>query len=35
MTDPWEEYRDNLTPVGFNIADGQYHKLRYDWYPDR
>jgi hypothetical protein len=23
MTDPayWEEYRDNLTPVGFNIAD--------------
>jgi hypothetical protein len=36
-TDPtyYEEYRDNLTPVGFNIADGQYHKLRYDWYPDR
>jgi hypothetical protein len=23
-----------ITPVGFNI-DGQYHKLRYDWYPDR
>lgn len=37
VTDPtyWEEYRDNLTPVGFNIADGNYHKLRYDWYPDR
>lgn len=37
ITDPayWEEYRDNLTPVGFNIADGNYHKLRYDWYPDR
>jgi hypothetical protein len=37
FTDPlyWEEYRDNLTPVGFNIADGNYHKLRYDWYPDR
>ena len=36
-TDPtyWEEYRANLTPVGFNIADGNYHKLRYDWYPDR
>ncbi len=36
-TDPtyYEEYRDNLTPVGFNIADGNYHKLRYDWYPDR
>lgn len=36
-TDPayWEEYRDNLTPVGFNIADGDYHKLRFDWYPDR
>ncbi|OCK42532.1 hypothetical protein BA195_10170 [Tenacibaculum soleae] len=31
----WEEYRDNLTEVGFNIADGQYHKLRYDWYHDR
>jgi hypothetical protein len=31
----WEEYRDNLTPVGFNIADGNYHKLRFDWYPDR
>ena len=31
----WEEYRDNLTEVGFNIADGNYHKLRYDWYPDR
>jgi hypothetical protein len=37
VTDPtyWEEYRANLTPVGFNIADGNYHKLRYDWYPDR
>jgi hypothetical protein len=36
ITDPayYEEYRDNLTPVGFNIADGNYHKLRYDWYPD-
>lgn len=31
----WEEYRDNLTGVGFNIADGNYHKLRFDWYPDR
>lgn len=31
----WEEYRDNLTPLGFNIADGNYHKLRYDWYPDK
>lgn len=31
----WEEYRDNLTPVGFNIADGNYHKIRFDWYPDR
>jgi len=37
ITDPsyWEEYRDNLTPVGFNIADGQYHTLRYDWHFDR
>ena len=37
VTDPtyWEEYRANLTPVGFNIADGNYHKIRYDWYPDR
>ena len=37
ITDPtyYEEYRANLTPVGFNIADGNYHKLRYDWYPDR
>ena len=36
-TDPyyWEEYRDNLTPVGFNIADGNYHKLRFDWHNDR
>jgi len=36
-TDPsyWEEYRDNLTPVGFNIADGNYHKLRFDWHPDK
>jgi hypothetical protein len=36
-TDPtyYEEYDDNLTPVGFNIADGNYHKLRFDWYPDR
>ena len=36
-TDPlyWEEYRDNLTPVGFSVADGNYHKLRYDWFPDR
>lgn len=36
-TDPtyWEEYRDNLTPIGFNIADGNYHKLRYDWHNDR
>ena len=36
-TDPayWEEYRDNLTPVGFNIADGNYHKLRFDWHADR
>lgn len=31
----WEEYRSNLTPVGFSIADGNYHKIRYDWYPDR
>jgi len=31
----WEEYRDNLTPIGYSIADGNYHKLRYDWYPDR
>lgn len=31
----WEEYRDNLTAIGFNIADGDYHKLRFDWYPDR
>ncbi len=37
ISDPtyWEEYRANLTPVGFNIADGNYHKIRYDWYPDR
>lgn len=37
QTDPtyWEEYRDNLTPVGFDIADGEYHKLRFDWYSDR
>ena len=36
-TDPtyWEEYRDNLTPIGFNIADGNYHKLRFDWHNDR
>lgn len=36
-TDPayWEEYRDNLTPVGFNIADGNYHRLRFDWHADR
>lgn len=36
-TDPtyWEEYRDNLTPIGYSVADGDYHKLRYDWYPDR
>lgn len=36
-TDPtyWEEYRDNLTPVGFNIADGNYHRLRFDWHNDR
>lgn len=34
-SDYWEEYRDNLTSVGFNIADGNYHKLRFDWYPDR
>ena len=27
--------RDNLTPIGFNIADGNYHKLRYDWHNDR
>ena len=31
----WEEYIANLTPVGFSVADGNYHKLRYDWYPDR
>jgi hypothetical protein len=24
-----------LTPVGFNIADGNYHKIRFDWYPTR
>lgn len=37
ISDPtyWEEYRANLTPVGFSVADGNYHKIRYDWYPDR
>lgn len=36
-TDPsyWEEYHSTLTPVGSNIADGNYHKLRFDWYPDK
>jgi hypothetical protein len=24
-----------LTPVGFLIADGNYHKIRFDWYPTR
>lgn len=31
----WEEYRDNLTPAGVNLGDGAYHKLRFDWYPDK
>lgn len=31
----WEEFRDNLTPIGFNLADGKVHRLRFDWYPDR
>ncbi|WP_169628009.1 LamG-like jellyroll fold domain-containing protein [Flavobacterium soli] len=31
----WEEYRDNLTPAGVNFGDGAYHKLRFDWYPDK
>ena len=36
-TDPayWEEYRDNLVPVGFSIADGNEHELRFDWHNDR
>lgn len=31
----YEEYKDNLTPLGANIADGEYHKLRFDWHYDR
>ena len=30
---------ENITPyniyIGFNIADGNYHKLRFDWHNDR
>lgn len=32
----WEEYDSQLVPTGLvTIADGNYHKLRFDWYEDR
>jgi hypothetical protein len=32
----WEEYDSQLVPTGLvTIADGNYHKLRFDWYADR
>jgi len=31
----WEEYRDNLTPIGIDMYDGQEREFRFDWYEDR
>lgn len=31
---PGEEYVSKLTPIGFGVNDGEYHNIRFDWYPD-
>lgn len=31
----WEEYRDNLTPTGVDMYNGQEREFRFDWYKDR
>lgn len=37
ITDPsyWEEYRDELAPIGFNAGDSLSHIFRIDWHNDR
>ncbi len=34
VNDPeyWSEYTDNFVDLGMNLADGNYHELRYDWH---